>query len=341
MHAAMDAARAAMQTGAREVHVICLEDWAEMPASQFEIEEALNEGVQIHTRRGPKRVVGENGKVVGLETLVCSNLFDAEGRFSPTFVPDSEEILEADSVVMAIGQASDLDWIRPEDGIDTTPRQTIWVDRETMATTAPGVFAGGDVALGPRLFIEGVESGHRAARNIHAYLTGKSFRQARRSTWSKLDHIGQAFSLTRPPRPFLPSFWKGYTEISRKDPPALSVDRRIGINEVELGFEPPQAQDQARRCLKCSISTIFDGSRCIACGGCVDVCPSSCLRMAPAHKVMGDEAVSLLLEKEPKGTVMLMDATRCLRCALCATRCPTGAISMEQFQFVEEWIYAD
>jgi NADPH-dependent glutamate synthase beta subunit-like oxidoreductase len=341
MHEVMDVARAAMQRGAREVHVVCLENWEEMPASQFEIEEALNEGVQIHPRRGPQRIVGESGKVVGLETLACLSVFDADGRFNPTFVSDSEEVLEADSVVMAIGQTSDLDWIRSEDGIDTTPRKTIWVDRETMATTAPGVFAGGDVALGPRLFIEGVESGHRAARNIYAYLTGKSFRQAQRSTWSKLDHIGQAFSLTQPPRPFLPSVWKGYTEVSRKDPQALSVDRRIGINEVELGFEPPQAQDQARRCLKCSISTIFDGSCCIACGGCVDVCPSSCLRMAPAHKVVGDEAVSQLLEKEPNGTVMLMDATRCLRCALCATRCPTGAISMEQFQFVEEWIYDD
>jgi NADPH-dependent glutamate synthase beta subunit-like oxidoreductase len=341
MHEVMDVARAAMQRGAREVHVVCLEDWTEMPASQFEIEEALNEGVQIHPRRGPKRIVGEDGKVVGLETLACSSVFDADGRFNPIFVSGSEEVLEADSVVMAIGQTSDLDWIRPEDGIETTPRKTIWVDRLTMATTALGVFAGGDVALGPRLFIEGVESGHRAARNIHTHLTGKGLRPAHRSHWVPLDYVGQLFSPTVPTRPFIPSVWEGYTAIPRKDPLALPIERRIGINEVELGFEPSRARAQARRCLKCSISPIFDGSRCIACGGCVDVCPSRCLRMAHTAQVEGDEAVAGLLAQEPGGTAMLMDASRCLRCALCALRCPTGSISMEQFQFLEEWTYAD
>lgn len=340
MHEVMDSARAAMQRGAREVHVVCLEDWAEMPASRFEIEEALNEGVQIHPRRGPSRIVGEDGKVVGIETLACSSVFDAQGRFNPTFVTGSEEVLGADSVVLAVGQTSDLDWIRPEDGIEVTPRHTISVDRETMATTAPGVFAGGDVALGPRLFIEGVESGHRAARNIHAYLAGKVFRSVSRSRWVRADHLGQ--DLSRPSGPFVPSAWEGYTEVPRREPPTLPVDRRIGINEVELSFERSQAQSQARRCLKCSISPIFDGSRCIACGGCVDVCPSGCLRMAPAEALAGDEAVGRLLVRESSAaTAMLMDATRCLRCGLCATRCPTGAISMEQFQFVEEWVYAE
>ncbi len=341
MHELMDVARAAMQRGAREVHVVCLEDWAEMPASQFEIDEAQNEGVEIHTRRGPQRILGRDGKVMGLETLACSRVFDEEGRFNPAFIPGSEQVLEADSVVMAIGQMSDLDWIHPEDGLETTPRHTLWVDRETMATTAPGVFAGGDVALGPRLFIEGVESGHRAARSIHAYLSAGGIRPARRSQWVRLDPVAQLFSPAPPPRPFVPSVWEGYTALPREEPPALAVDRRIGINEVELGFEPQKAQSQARRCLKCSISPIFDGARCIACGGCVDVCPSSCLRMVPARQVVGDDGVRHLIGEQPGGTAMLMDATRCLRCALCALRCPTGAITMEQFQFVEEWAYAD
>ena len=167
---ALDVARSAVRFGAKEVHMVCLEDWHEMPASREEIQDALEERVQIHTRRGPNRILARNGKVVGLETVACTSVFDSSGRFNPQFAAGTEEILEADTVILAIGQTSDLTWVRPEDGIELTPRNTINVDPKTLATSAPGIFAGGDVSFGPRNAIDAIANGKKAAQSIHAYL---------------------------------------------------------------------------------------------------------------------------------------------------------------------------
>jgi len=163
MREAMDVAREAVRTGAREVRVVCLESWEEMPASRFEIEEALGEGLTIHPRLGPKRIVGRDGKVTGLEAIQVARVFDEQRRFNPQFVEGTEQVMAADSVILATGQAADLDFLTPADGVSVTSRGTIQVNPETLATTAPGIYAGGDVAFGPRIFIEGVANGHRAA----------------------------------------------------------------------------------------------------------------------------------------------------------------------------------
>ena len=152
--------------------MVCLEDWDEMPAAKEEIHDALDERVQIHTRRGPNRILAEHGRVVGLETVACTSVFDASGRFNPQFAKGSEAVLAADTIIMAIGQTSDLAWVRPEDGIALTPRNTINVDPKTLATSAPGVYAGGDVSFGPRNAIDAIANGKKAAQSIHAYLTG-------------------------------------------------------------------------------------------------------------------------------------------------------------------------
>ncbi len=147
----LDAARAALRLGSREVHVICLESRDQMPAHGYEVEEAEREGIIFHPSTGPKRVLGVDGKVTGLETVHCLSVFDANGRFSPSFAPGSESLLTTDSVILSVGQLSDLSFLRPEDGIETTPRGTLAIDPQTLATTALGVFAGGDAAFGPRL----------------------------------------------------------------------------------------------------------------------------------------------------------------------------------------------
>ncbi len=362
MREAMDVAREAVRTGAREVRVVCLESWEEMPAQRFEIEEALAEGLTINPRFGPKRIVGRDGKVTGLETLQVRRVFDEQRRFSPQVIEGTEQVFPADSVILAIGQAADLDFLTPADGVAVTPRGTIQVDQETLATTAPGVYAGGDVAFGPRIFIEGVANGHRAARSIHEYLSGQRLAASADASWVRLDHARQA--LLGPPveGPRLPRVYPGYRAAGRQEPPGLPIDRRIGIAEVELKYPDAEAQAQARRCVRCGIHTIFDATRCILCGGCVDICPEYCLRMVPISQIIGDQAVATLvqtitgpsLSPDPgpgtgspqggvpltpavAGTAMIMDATRCIRCALCALRCPTGAISMETFRYAESW----
>ncbi len=357
MREAMDVAREAVRTGAREVRVVCLESWEEMPASRFEIEEALGEGLTIHPRLGPKRIVGRDGKVAGLEAIRVARVFDEQRRFNPQFVEGTEQVMAADSVILATGQAADLDFLTPADGVTTTPRGTIQVDSETLATTAPGIYAGGDVAFGPRIFIEGVANGHRAARSIHEYMSGRRLTRSVESTWVRLDHERQA--LLGPPAqgPRLPRIYPGYRGAARQEPPALPIDRRIGIAEVELKYPDEAARSQARRCVRCAIHPIFDATQCILCGGCVDVCPEYCLRMVPLNRVEEGDTVARLgslitgatrspapdpysLTSPASATVMIMDATRCIRCALCAIRCPTGAISMEAFRYADTWIPA-
>ena len=376
MREAMDVAREAVRTGAREVQVVCLESWEEMPAQRFEIEEGLAEGLTIHPRLGPKRLVGRDGKVAGLETIRVSRVFDEQRRFNPQFIEGTEQVLAADSVILAIGQAADLGFLTPADGVEVTPRGTITVEPETLASTAPGVYAGGDVAFGPRIFIEGVANGHRAARSIHHHLSGQRLAVSAETHWVRLDHARQA--LLGPPAegPRLPRVYPGYRAAGRQEPPGLPIDRRIGIAEVELKYPDEAAQAQARRCVRCGIHTIFDATRCILCGGCVDVCPEYCLRMVPLTQIAGDAAITSLIQSvtggtnppapspipspsqgrgkgktslapeggegwgegaSGTGTAMLMDATRCIRCALCAIRCPTGAISLEAFRYGEAW----
>jgi NADPH-dependent glutamate synthase beta subunit-like oxidoreductase len=355
MREAMDVAREAVRTGARDVRVICLESWEEMPASRFEIEEALAEGITVQPRLGPRRILGRNGKVAGLETIRVTRVFDEQSRFSPQYAAGSEEVLAADSVILAVGQTPDLEFLAPADGVAVTPRGTIQVEPETLATTAPGIYAGGDVAFGPRLFIEGVANGHRAARSIHEYLSGQRLAAATEVSWVRLDHLRQTLAGPSPEGPRLPRVYAGYRACPRQEPPGLPIDRRIGIAEVELKYPDAEAQAQARRCVRCGIHTIFDATRCILCGGCVDVCPEYCLRMVRLSQIEGNQAVTSLTGSSysafriphsaisaspaaaPAATAMLMDATRCIRCALCAIRCPTGAISMEAFRYAEAW----
>ena len=330
---ALDAARWALRLGVKDVHLVCLESREEMPAEERDIEEALEEGIQIHTRVGPKRILGRDGKVVGLETIAVESVFDGTGRFNPTFIPDTETVLEADTVIIGIGQASDLSFVRDSDGIEISRRGTIVVDKETLATAAPGIFAGGDVAFGPRFVIEAIADGLRAARSIDDYLQGRQARVRQRGTMTIIE--SHAMPL-------------GYQKIPRRPVPILPLDRRVGIAEVGLGYDERMAHEQASRCLRCHINTVFDGNKCILCGGCVDVCPERCLKMVPLDRIAGDESLARLVEARygipwaefPRdaGTAMIKDEMRCIRCGLCAKRCPMGAITMEALSFVEEYV---
>src|SRR5579864_5103020 len=153
--------------------MVCLENLDEIPAAREEIQEAEEEGIQLHTRYGPKRIIGQDGKVAGIELIQASRVFDENRRFNPQFIEGSEERVECDTVVLAIGQSADLAWMRPEDNLKLTPRGTLQTDPLTLATSRPDIFAGGDVAFGPRIIITAVAEGKRAARSIAKFLTGQ------------------------------------------------------------------------------------------------------------------------------------------------------------------------
>jgi NADPH-dependent glutamate synthase beta subunit-like oxidoreductase/ferredoxin len=338
---ALDVARSAVRFGAKEVHMVCLEDWSEMPASKIEIEEALEERVTVHTRRGPHRILGKGGKVVGFETINCLSVFDAQGKFSPKFAPGTETVIEADTVIMAIGQSSDLSWIRPEDGIEVTARNTIKIDPATLATTAPGIYAGGDVSFGPRNAIDAVANGKKAAQSIHAYLshaTGAS---------PEVNFHEEGIEIVVHDTRKYGRAW-GYETQPRVPIPVQPIDRRIGVSQVELGYTEEEARCEASRCLHCWVNTVFakageeTGSECILCGGCVDICPEFCIEMVTTDRMEADEEMTEALEAEydlvlrgassdAVGTVMIKDEDRCIRCGLCAMRCPVGCITMETY----------
>jgi formate dehydrogenase (NADP+) beta subunit len=309
--ATFDVARIAKRMGARRVRVIALESREEMPAHEFEIEEAEVEGIQILTRRGPHRVVGTD-HVEGLETLAVASVFDPDGRFNPQFVEGSESVVEGDSVILAIGQAPDLSWLDEGDGVTVTPRGLIGIDRDTLATSAPGVYAGGDVAFGPRNLIDAIGDGRRAAASIHAQIAGID---APRPTLSGR----KLLPIIEVKRPSV-----DYTSIARVPVPAEATERRVGSPEIELGFTEAQARTEASRCLQCFLNITLDASLCILCGGCVDICPEHCIRIVPTDDIDG-------IAPDRPSSALVLQEDRCIRCSLCIDRCPTDALSMESW----------
>jgi NADPH-dependent glutamate synthase beta subunit-like oxidoreductase/NAD-dependent dihydropyrimidine dehydrogenase PreA subunit len=337
----MDVSLSALRMGAQEVHLVCLESREEMPAALEEIADAEEEGVILHPGLGPKRFVGEGGHVRGLEVMKTKWVFDAQGRFNPAFHEGSEFQLDCDTAIMAIGQAPKLDFITPEDRIEISRRGLIAVQTRTMMTSVEGIFAGGDCVFGPRLIIDSVADGKRAAVGIDEYLRGAS-------------HPEPAIEVEVLNRHSMPL---NLLDLVRKQPPMVPLDRRTGITEVELVFDEETARLEAQRCLHCWINTVFegnaqDGSLCVLCGGCVDVCPENCLELVSLDRFdFAPEVVEQLQESEAllnveldgvkaaelgviTGSVMLKDETRCIRCGLCAARCPAGTITMESYNLV-------
>jgi NADPH-dependent glutamate synthase beta subunit-like oxidoreductase/ferredoxin len=337
---AYDVARSALRMSSdKEVHVVCLEKRAEMPADDIEVHEGEEEGIHLHNARGPKAIVSSNGNLTALRTVKCVDVFDANGRFNPTFDESDVEDIPADTIIFAIGQSSDLSFLKPEDGVESE-RGLIKVDRSTYQTTAPDVFACGDIAHGPRLFIDAIESAHIAARSMHDFLRGTRTDIVVRSQW-----VPAAYTMA-----------EGWERFPRTNPPVLDASTRAGSLDVtEESFPEAVARRQAARCLRCNVNTVFDTATCIACNGCVDVCPENLIRLVGLSQLCSDETwanyFANALEVAPEeirgmgsaelnsiGGVMLKDEATCIRCSLCATRCPTHAITMKKFEFYRECV---
>jgi NADPH-dependent glutamate synthase beta subunit-like oxidoreductase/Pyruvate/2-oxoacid:ferredoxin oxidoreductase delta subunit len=232
---AMDVARTAIRLGASEVQLACLECAKEMPAHDWEIEDAKEEGVIMHPSWGPDKILGKNGNVTGIELIKCTSVFDAKGKFAPEFDSCETKIIETDKVILAIGQSSDFSWM---EGIDTKTG-TITVNKD-MQTNISGIFAGGEVARGPASVVESIADGASAASAIDKYLGGDG-------------EIYQTILPISEPDPYIGKV-EGFASIARVDIPKISPKVRItNFEMVENCYNENQAKQEAGRCLRCDL----------------------------------------------------------------------------------------
>lgn len=325
----LDTARTAMrESGVGSVHLCSLESLDEMPADDVEIIEGDEEGVIRRNSMGPVAIETEDGKVTGVTFRKCLRVFDENHRFAPEFDDNARETIPCDQVLLAIGQGVDLRFVDAErDGLELTDRGFLACDPITGETNAPDIFVAGDLAYGPKLLIHAIASGKQVARSIYQRLTGK-----------EIAHRDMELHIAIPEY----SRESGYEHQERIAIPSTSVEERLRSQgaPVERGYSEAEAQCEAGRCLDCGVNTIFNGEKCILCGGCVDVCPERCLRIVSVDQLMGGESDEVL-DSQLGGTTpseasaILKDETICIRCGLCAERCPVGAITMERFQFKE------
>ncbi len=330
---AMDCCRTSLRLGANNVKVMARKPRGFFKASDWELEDAESENVEIVINRSPKRFVIENGKLTGM-------LFEKmeyelkDGRITAERVV-GEELLPCDDVILAIGQENAFPWIERDLGIEFDKWSVPKVDAQTFQSTRPGVFFGGDAAFGPKNIIWAVEHGHQAAISLHGYLQGKPLTERPQSS-VKLSSVKMGMHEW--------AYSNDYATLERRLVPHVSLKERFKkVNiEVELGFKPEQAAQEAQRCLNCDVQTVFEAKLCIECDACIDVCPVDCLTItangeesdlrsrlrAPAKVLTQPLYVSRALPQT--GRVMVKDENLCVHCGLCAERCPTAAWDMQK-----------
>jgi NADPH-dependent glutamate synthase beta subunit-like oxidoreductase len=331
---AMDCCRSSLRLGAKNVKVMARKPRGFFKASEWELEDAEEESVEIVINRAPKAFVVEKGKLAGMMFDKMEYDLDAQGRITAERNV-GEEFLPADDVILAIGQENAFPWIERDLGIEFDKWDVPHVDKVTFQSTRPGVFFGGDAAFGPKNIIWAVEHGHQAAISIHRHCEGQSV----------ADRLAPGVSLqSRKMGMHEWSYSNDYTPVERRLMPHVSLKERFKkLNiEVELGFTAEQAAQEVQRCLNCDVQTVFTAKLCIECDACIDICPVDCLTItqngaeadlrtrlkAPAKNLKQPLLVSAGLPQT--GRVMVKDEDLCVHCGLCAERCPTAAWDMQK-----------
>lgn len=330
---AYDTARtAARLPSTAQVTLVSLESLEEMPADTIEILEGDEEGVERLNGWGPIEIGrGGDGRVAGVTFKRCRRVYDEHRRFAPVFDDTDRRTIACDTVLLAVGQAPVTTFLT-DGGADVEMMRPGWPKVDTaLQTTAPGVFVAGDLAHGTRLLIDAVASGKKAARSVYTYLTGRTLHPS--AVTAHLPLVG--FRRER-----------GYEAIRRQPVPVREPADRLahpGV-QVELGYDAALAMREASRCLDCGVAPVFDGSRCVLCGGCADVCPTECLKLVPLSAMIatGDIDAAITGALGPAidrhaHSAILKDEDRCIRCALCVMRCPSDAITMERVTFSTCW----
>jgi formate dehydrogenase major subunit len=326
---AMDTARSSFRLGAKEVFILYRRTRDEMPVDARELEQVEEEGIKIHYLTSPIRVLSKDS--IRLSGLQCiRNRLgepDQDGRRRPIPIDGSEFDIDIDLLIPAVSQSPDISFLPEEIGLEISRWDRLAVNPETFETNVHGIFAGGDFVTGPRDVIRVIADGRRAALSIHTYLSGEKF-EKRPAYFAAAREIEIERDLEKIPRQKIDT---------------VPVQERKSIDkEVELGFSKEVAIKEAVRCLQCHIFTIFDRTKCILCGSCVDICPKFCFRMTRLDEIQSDEKLSRYVKslygvtlKEAEdlnlATAMIKDESRCIQCGLCAKRCPTGAITMEMY----------
>jgi formate dehydrogenase major subunit len=318
----MDAARSSLRLGAKEVFILYRRSKEEMPVDPRELEQVEEEGIKIHYLTQPIWVLSRDGIRVSGVRCIRNRLgdFEKDGRRRPIPIEGTE--FEID-----ISQSPDISFLPEEIGLEISKWDRLSVNPETFETNVHGIFAGGDFVTGPRDVIRVIADGRKAALSIHTYLCGEEFKK-KPAHFTAISEVKIDPDLEKIPQQKIET-------IPIKE--RKSVDR-----EVESGFSNEVAVKEAIRCLQCHIFTIFDRTKCILCGGCVDICPKSCFRMARLDEIEGDEKLSKLVESLYKvsleeaqklnlASVIFKDESRCIQCGLCVKRCPTGTITMEEY----------
>jgi NADPH-dependent glutamate synthase beta subunit-like oxidoreductase len=239
---AVDVALTTLRLGPEEVQMACLEKREEMPAHEWEIEQALEEGIKINTSWGPKRILEDNGKVVGIELMRCTNVFDENGNFNPAYDENETKTISCDNVIMAIGQASDLSFLDDIPEIKQK-RGTIEIDKN-LSTEVEGIFAGGDVAIVPGSVIDSVAAGRNVAVAIDKHLGGEG-------------NIEEVLTDKEPRDPYIEKS-EGFGNLPRVSIPCLSVDDRKGnFNTIEKVYNEEEAVKEANRCMQCDLRLLI------------------------------------------------------------------------------------
>ncbi len=315
------------------VHLVSLETLEEMPADTLEILEGDEEGVQRLNGWGPLEIERDaTGAVRGVTFRQCLRVYDENRRFSPVYDDTSRRTVPCDTVLLSVGQSPNLDFLE-DGGADVEQFRPGWpkADPQTLATTAPGVFVAGDLAHGTRLLIDAVASGKAAARSVYQFLTGRTISREAVTAYLPLERYQRE---------------RGYESIRRVPIPTREPAERLRRPDVlvEQGYDRDDALREASRCLDCGVTPVFDGARCVLCGGCVDVCPTQCLKLVsladlePSAELAA--AIQGVLAEDAElaaHAAILKDEDRCIRCALCALRCPADAITMERVTCSTSW----
>ncbi|MBI5281388.1 MAG: FAD-dependent oxidoreductase, partial [Candidatus Solibacter usitatus] len=331
---AYDTARtAARLPGTSGVKLVSLEGLEEMPADTVEIVEGDEEGIERLNGWGPVEIQrGEGGEVTGVTFRRCLSVYDESRRFAPVFDAEQTMTVACDTVLLAVGQSPVLTFLE-DGGRDVEQFRPGWpkVDAATLATTAPGVFVAGDLAHGTRLLIDAVASGKAAARSVYESLTGRKLEAQATTVHLVQDRYRRE---------------KGYESIRRVEVPLAHPEERLKHPEalVEIGYDSGQAMREASRCLDCGVTPVFDGTRCVLCGGCADVCPTLCLKLVALSDLADSAAARAAIEASlgmgedlSLHSAILKDEDRCIRCAACAMRCPSDAITMERVSYCTTW----
>jgi len=331
---AMDCCRSSLRIGAKQVKVMARKPRAFFKASDWELEDAEEENIEIIVNHSPKAFVIENQKLVGMLFEEMEYKISDQGKIDRGKVV-GEKIIECDDVILAIGQDNAFPWIERNIGIDFDEWDCPIVDEATMMSSKAGVFFGGDAAFGPKNIIWAVAHGHEAATSIHKFCNKEDL----------VDRLPPGLNLASQKMGIHEwSYSNDYDASERRLMPHVDLKERfkqLDI-EVELGFTLEQTITEVERCLNCDVQTVFSAKLCIECDACIDICPVDCLTITdngdeedlrsrlrvPAENMEQDIYVSEDLPQT--GRVMVKDEDLCVHCSLCAERCPTGAWDMQK-----------